>query len=130
MYDAGNNGICCEDGDGYFYVQSGSDFLFDGGDFADYTKVSFETADFLSAQDSPFIAVKVFPNPALSSFNISNALGYDIKVIDILGKEVIHNMRITTINERVNISQLNEGTYYVQVSNRFFSRNLKLIVLK
>jgi hypothetical protein len=77
--------------------------------------------------------VKVYPSPAFNELNISieniSQLPANLVIYDMLGKEVI-KQTITTknFNEQLNISQLNNGVYFLNLSNNNMKQTVKFIV--
>ena len=77
--------------------------------------------------------IKVYPSPAFNELNISieniSQLPANLVIYDMLGKEVI-KQTITTknFNEQLNISQLNNGVYFLNLSNNNMKQTVKFIV--
>ena len=77
--------------------------------------------------------LKVYPSPAFNELNISieniSQLPANLVIYDMLGKEVI-KQTITTknFNEQLNISQLNNGVYFLNLSNNNMKQTVKFIV--
>jgi hypothetical protein len=77
--------------------------------------------------------IKVYPSPAFNELNISieniSQLPANLVIYDMLGKEVI-KQTITTknFNEQLNISQLNNGVYFLNLSNNDMKQTVKFIV--
>ena len=80
---------------------------------------------------------KVYPNPTHSDasleINIDNTSSkIVVSVIDLLGKEVLAPISVANIgeNNRINISSsaLNEGLYFVKVSNGTSFENIPFVV--
>ena len=77
--------------------------------------------------DNVFDTVKMFPNPAndLVHFSINASESLDIEIFDMLGKSVL---RINDVQNEVNISDLNSGLYFVQMTLGTQQATKKLIV--
>ncbi len=77
--------------------------------------------------------IKVYPSPAFNELNISieniSQLPANLVIYDMLGKEVV-KQTITTknFNEQLNISQLNNGVYFLNLSNNNMKQTVKFIV--
>jgi hypothetical protein len=77
--------------------------------------------------------IKVYPSPAFNELNISieniSQLPANLVIYDMLGKEVV-KQTITTknFNEQLNISQLNNGVYFLYLSNNNMKQTVKFIV--
>lgn len=70
--------------------------------------------------------VQVYPNPAANFVNLDIPEGSDIRLIDMLGHKVL-DIKNTSASERVNISQLQQGVYFVQVLNGGGSATVRLL---
>ena len=72
----------------------------------------------------------IYPNPASEYFMIQSesiVSGISINVIDISGKIVISKDNIKS-DERIIISDLNKGIYFVNITSNNFSKTEKLII--
>ncbi len=65
--------------------------------------------------DNVFNTVKMFPNPAKDTvqFSVNSNENLDIEIFDMLGKSVL---RVNDVQNEVNISDLNSGLYFVQMT--------------
>lgn len=74
-----------------------------------------------------FNELRVFPNPTYGEFTIQtgeNSKSAKIKIINLTGEIVFENNIILTENYKINISNLNDGTYILEInSNNIISRN-------
>ncbi|RDK84171.1 T9SS type A sorting domain-containing protein [Marinirhabdus gelatinilytica] len=59
--------------------------------------------------------VVIYPNPATDVLNVKNAETGSIAVFDILGKKIIE-LNDLSLNEAINVSTLQAGTYLVKIS--------------
>ncbi len=71
------------------------------------------TASLNEAQEVDF---KLFPNPANESLtlDLKDLEQYDISIIDLLGKTILTKRNL--INSNLNVSNLNNGVYFVSIS--------------
>jgi len=72
----------------------------------------------------------IYPNPASDYFMIQNETsisGISIKIIDVSGKIVISKDNINS-DEKILISDLNKGIYFVNITSDNFSKTEKLII--
>ncbi|HPT03344.1 MAG TPA: T9SS type A sorting domain-containing protein [Bacteroidales bacterium] len=139
IYDAGGNGICCKNGNGYYKVTSGSTTIESGTQFG-----SSESAQFYSQSGvgipslSSVIKTSLFPNPvknlATLSFENDRTENVSINVFDILGNTVI---RIPATQYPAGLHQatldcgnLSNGLYNVRLCTGSRSINLKMTVNK
>lgn len=78
-------------------------------------------------------SVKVYPSPAYAELNVSieniNQLPAQLVIVDMIGREVF-NQTINTknFNEQINISQLNNGVYFLNISNANGMQTVKFMV--
>ena len=77
--------------------------------------------------DNVFNTVKMFPNPAKDTvqFSVNSNENLDIEIFDMLGKSVL---RVNDVQNEVNISDLNSGLYFVQMTLGAQQATKKLIV--
>lgn len=73
--------------------------------------------------------VLVYPNPAANSINIENAVNSDVTVFNELGKIVMYQKKINTI-QVLDISSLKNGIYLVKLSKDNSSATRKIVVNK
>ncbi|MFB9052656.1 DNRLRE domain-containing protein [Formosa undariae] len=66
--------------------------------------------------DTENISVGIFPNPVAHAFVITNSVGADLKLYDVVGKLVLQK-QIENENQSVDVSSLNGGIYFVRVNN-------------
>lgn len=77
--------------------------------------------------------IKVYPSPAYAELNVSieniNQLPAQLEIIDMLGR-VITKQTINTknFNEQLNIGQLNNGVYFLNISNANGMQTIKFMV--
>jgi hypothetical protein len=78
-------------------------------------------------------SIKVYPSPAYAELNVSieniNQLPAQLEIIDMLGR-VITKQTINTknFNEQLNIGQLNNGVYFLNISNANGMQTIKFMV--
>jgi pimeloyl-ACP methyl ester carboxylesterase len=71
--------------------------------------------------------IVLYPNPAKTTVyvgNISETTSYSI--IDVLGKHLINKVSITN-NESIDVSNLNQGIYFIELSSKSGQRMIKFI---
>jgi hypothetical protein len=78
-------------------------------------------------------AISVFPSPATTEITITAngivSLPLDIKILDILGREILtKQVKQGSVEETVNISSLNNGAYFCVISNDKGIRTIKFMV--
>jgi hypothetical protein len=77
--------------------------------------------------------ISVYPSPAYAELNISieniNQLPAQLVITDILGKEIMkQTINAKNFNEQLNISQLNNGVYILNISNANGMQTVKFMV--
>lgn len=87
---------------------------------------SFRAADILSTDKNVLNTVKIYPNPAQDFIRISDIEGANVVITDISGKTVINLKNISESND-INVSGLNSGIYFVNVSNEDVNQTIKFI---
>ena len=122
IFDSGNDGICCNFGNGYFNAFFGDSLIGSGGSFVSIDSLSFcisnenQTTNLNNLHDS---VIEIYPNPATdnlffklkSQITINNPIFVDI--YDIAGNKII-SKKITSNN--LNISSLENGVYVLFMS--------------
>ncbi|KXN98844.1 hypothetical protein LS48_09845 [Aequorivita aquimaris] len=73
--------------------------------------------------------IAIYPNPASTVLNINNAKNANIQVFDILGKTIFSQENIS-VNERINISNLENGTYFIKISMDNAVTTKKFLIFK
>ena len=99
------------------------------GNWGSEKSAAFHSNGILSVGQSQLDNVSIFPNPAQDILNISNAESANIIVFDLLGRNVISRSNIS-MNEEINVSALNAGAYFVQISKDGNVTTKKFIVTK
>lgn len=77
--------------------------------------------------------ISVYPSPAYAELNINieniNQLPAQLVITDILGKEIMkQTINAKNFNEQLNISQLNNGVYLLNISNANGMQTIKFMV--
>ncbi len=91
---------------------------------------SFKTAGAgAGVDDNAFSTSLIFPNPANANLTIKNATGLNVVVYDVLGRELIVKESISE-TEQINVSNLAEGTYIVQLTNGVKTRTEKIVIAR
>ncbi len=78
-------------------------------------------------EDNVLNAVKMFPNPARDyvQFSVNSTENLDIQIFDMLGKSVL---RVDNVRNAVNVSELNAGLYFVQMTVGTQQATKKLVI--
>lgn len=100
-----------------------------GGNWGAKVTGEFSSDGVLSVNQSEIGSINIYPNPTRDILNISNAENADILVFDVLGKMIISKDNIS-LNEQLNVSGLNAGVYFVQISKEGNVTTKKIVVSK
>ncbi len=71
----------------------------------------------------------IFPNPATGDkIHVKSNLGHtkQIKIYDVLGKQRLFKV---LVGEELDISSLNSGVYYIEITEHKITKSLKFIVV-
>jgi hypothetical protein len=72
----------------------------------------------------------MYPNPANDkiALQLNNSEQNDLTILDLLGKEVMHKSYSNGINDFISLTNLEAGTYFVNVKNKNGNMTKKLII--
>ena len=70
--------------------------------------------------------VSIYPNPATSFVNVNLPVNSELRIINMTGQEVMHR-RNTSTSERIELSKLSDGIYFIQVSNNNNMATIRLL---
>jgi hypothetical protein len=89
-----------------------------------FDNISFSSPISLGLEDQVIFDYKIYPNPTSNVINIQGDIS-DLKVIiyDILGKVLMQG----EAQERIDISFLNKGTYFISLTNNSINSTHKII---
>ena len=85
------------------------------------------TPNLLSVNNNAIEGLAVYPNPVKNGMFYINTAANDsksVRIFDLVGKEVI----TTTTQDAVNVSGLNKGVYFVQITENGATAVKKLII--
>lgn len=81
-------------------------------------EMSITITNQVGINDAAFASLKVYPNPAVAELNIENTESVEtIRVISILGN-VVGVYQVKNNIEKINVSELNSGVYFLQVVSK------------
>ncbi|MCG0016112.1 T9SS type A sorting domain-containing protein [Winogradskyella immobilis] len=86
------------------------------------------TQNTLSTQDLTLLGLSIYPNPADDFITVesNNIEISSINIYDVLGKNVLSQKELT--NNRVDVSDLNEGVYFMKIDAGNTSATQKIII--
>lgn len=87
---------------------------------------SFVALDALSTPENTVASVKLYPNPGSSIVRISNIDQADVRVTDMLGKQVL-NLKNVSAQTDINVSSLQAGMYLFTIDNEAGSTTVKFV---
>ncbi len=90
--------------------------------------VSFKTSSTAAIDESLLNKVSMYPNPASDAVTFMQAKDLEVTIFDVLGKQVYKNTLLSNSQE-VNLSQLNQGVYLVNITNGV-SKTMKKLIIK
>ena len=108
----------------FFYCLEYNHF-WDLGTFNNFTASS---CAILSTSASKINAINIYPNPANNYIQLSNiaAVSAEIRIFNVLGKQVFHQAKIT--EKSIDVSSFNKGIYLVIIDVDGKSKTQKLII--
>ena len=132
ILDSYGDGICCGFGNGSYSLEDGDgNVIIAGGDFGASESVLFKALDPLSIDDNTLgDYVSIYPNPVkdelnIRTQNINEVLNYEI--VNALGQNVqVGKLPINTLN-RISLSELSTGIYFIKLSTATSSFVQKII---
>lgn len=134
-------------GEGYLSQNSATEFFGLGdGSVVDYIKVKWLSGvediifnvnanqqlhivegSTLSLEEELSNTVKIYPNPVKNNLNIkANSSILEIVIYDVVGKEIFR-LSPNTLESSTNLSSLNHGVYFINVSTSQSSQTIKII---
>lgn len=95
--------------------------------FVDDLELDYTPQSVINVISTP--SVSIYPNPASDHFKVINSTNSETKVsvYNIAGQKVI-NTSFNSMQHKINTSDLNEGIYFVQISNQLGNKIIKLVI--
>ncbi len=124
MNSAGNGGgsIVVYDSDNNIILGSSGNY--------DYGVSSyFTTNGTLGISDQVLNNIAIYPNPTKSILNIKNAENSNIEIYDLLGRLILTRSNIS-LHEKIDVSNLNTGTYLIRFKNESTIATNQFIISK
>lgn len=125
VYDSGNNGggsIVLYDTNSVIVFQSGG--AYGSGDYGHWTSDGV-----LNITDIALENIRLYPNPASSILNISNAENADIEIYNLLGQLIVSKKNLDR-DDQIEVASLKTGTYLVKISKDNAIKVEKLVITK
>lgn len=97
-------------------------------DLGTFTKFTSSNCSVLDVDNFKIDTVSFYPNPAKDKIHFSNidAVSAEIRIFNVLGKQVLHQSKIT--EKTIDISSFNKGIYLVKIDVDGKSKTQKLVI--
>lgn len=117
IYDNNGNGICCNYGNGYYYIKdaNGHKFVEGDGDFGSEGRNMFSIKSTMAVESVAEESLKVYPNPANGNLTVEGEMT-SVEVYNAIGQCVV-TKAVNGNSTRINTSALNNGIYFLRVNN-------------
>ncbi len=122
MYDEGGNGICCENGFGYFRIKSPDGLIyFVGGNFGELDISSFQ----IDVETNVFSLntveeIYIFPNPISDFVEIKSETNIArVLILDIQGQSILEIENVDSETIHLNLSNFQSGVYFIRVETDY-----------
>jgi len=125
IYDAGGDGICCENGTGFFALSDNTNTAFvEGGNFDDQVSAAFKILKGVGVDEFNNYGVNIYPNPAadyveiVATISESSTVSYEIS--DLAGR-VVYRENEKTVNSgthtfNASLENIQGGVYLVRLT--------------
>ena len=117
IYDSNNNGICCNYGNGYYYMKVNGQQIFGGegnGNFGSEGSQLF-SLHYMTEVESQFEqTLKVYPNPA-NNYLIVEGETTSVEVYNTMGQRMMSKQ--TSGDTQIDLSGYANGMYFLRVYN-------------
>ena len=116
IYDSNNNGICCNFGNGYYYIKdaNGNKIVEGDGEYGAMDAHTFSVKkDNEGVVETASSRFNIYPNPAENVLNInSDASSFDYQIINSVGQVVMSGN--ADGNATINVNELS-GVYFLRI---------------
>ncbi|QDO93344.1 T9SS type A sorting domain-containing protein [Formosa sediminum] len=132
IYDAGGNGICCSNGEGYYTLSTDDGtIIYSGGEFSSEDRINISTKT-LGVSDKEYAAgISLYPNPTKDVLNVklsnSSELPSQYQIYNMLGQVVKQKQINATTDLSISTRELQNGMYFIKLTNSSNSVSLRFI---
>lgn len=116
IYDSQGNGICCNYGNGYYYIKDASgDKIVEGeGNFGDMAAHNISIRSITAVDDIAAATVSIYPNPANSEIFVE---GSDVETVEVYNSVGQMVATVTGASDKtgVDVAAFDNGVYFVRV---------------
>lgn len=118
IYDSYGNGICCEDGDGYYKITDadGNVIIDELGQFTHEKYSIFSVIQGEAVQEMNTPLYNIYPNPAedVVKLSVVNAKPSVLKIYNVVGM-MVEEIEINSDEVEINVADYNSGIYFFNV---------------
>lgn len=119
IYDSNDNGICCNYGNGYYYIKdaNGNRIVEGDGEFGSMAShlISIQR-NTTSVEAVSQESLKVYPNPANDYLIVEGEIMTSVEVYNAIGQRLL-TKAVNGNSTRINLSEFNNGIYFLRVNN-------------
>jgi hypothetical protein len=115
--DSNNNGICCNYGNGYYYIKDANgNKIFEGdGEFGSQARHLFSIRSTMAVESVAQESLKVYPNPANDYLMVEGEMT-SVEVYNAIGQRLM-TKAVDGNSTRISLSNFSNGIYFLRVSN-------------
>ena len=118
MYDTGGDGICCENGFGYYRIKNADGLIyFVGGNFGELDISSFQIdveTNIISLNSNE--GINIFPNPGAEFVEIKSETKIArVVILDLKGQLIFENEHVDSEYIHLDLSNFRSGVYFIRV---------------
>ena len=126
IYDTYGDGFCCDYGNGYYKLTTDSGVVMVNQNAFNKDKEIYPfILGTLSTQENNKLGVNIFPNPAVDVLNITKVSNNATFTIYNVAGQFISKGKV--INNKVNVTSLAKGVYFIEVSEKGATSKMKFI---
>ena len=126
IYDTYGDGFCCDYGNGYYKLTTDSGVVMVNQNTFNKDKEIYPfILGTLSTQENNKLGVNIFPNPVNDVLNITKVSNNATFTIYNVAGQFISKGKVT--NNKVNVSSLAKGVYFIEVSEKGATSKMKFI---
>lgn len=126
IYDTYGDGFCCDYGNGYYKLTTDSGVVMVNQNTFNKDKEIYPfILGTLSTQENNKLGVNIFPNPVNDVLNITKVSNNATFAIYNVAGQFISKGKV--INNKVNVSSLAKGVYFIEVSEKGATSKMKFI---
>ena len=126
IYDTYGDGFCCDYGNGYYKLTTDSGVVMVNQNAFNKDKEIYPfILGTLSTQENNKLGVNIFPNPAVDVLNITKVSNNAAFAIYNVAGQFISKGKV--INNKVNVTSLAKGVYFIEVSEKGATSKMKFI---